>query len=99
MDNLNNGGESVLDSDSNASQLRKQDILARYEHMRKSVRESKALAQTSEKPEQFIVKLTSSVVPVGTPRMLTEVEIAELRETKRQISEYMKRCLEAGFCN
>ena len=63
------------------------------------MRESKALAQTSEKPEQFIVKLTSSVVPVGTPRMLTEVEIAELRETKRQISEYMKRCLEAGFCN
>lgn len=97
MDNLNNGGASVLDLDSTASQLRKQDILARYEHMRKSVRESKALARQNEGGTPFIVKLTSSTVPPGTPRMLNEVELRELQETKRQIPEYMQRCLEQGF--
>jgi hypothetical protein len=97
MDNLNNGGVSVLDLDSTASQLRKQDILARYEHMRKSVRESKALELNGETVAPFIVKLTSSTVPPGTPRMLTEVELDELRETKRQIAEYIKRGLEQGY--
>jgi hypothetical protein len=47
----------------------------------------------------FIVKLTSSTVAPGTPRMLTPVEQDELRETKRQIAEYMKTELELGFSN
>ena len=61
------------------------------------MRESKALALKSERDVPFIVKLTSSTVPPGTPRMLTEVELSELQETKRQIAEYMKRGLELGY--
>jgi hypothetical protein len=61
------------------------------------VRESKALARQNEGAAPFIVKLISSTVPPGTPRMLTEVESDELRETKRQIAEYMRRSLEQGY--
>ncbi len=61
------------------------------------MRESKALELKGETVAPFIVKLTSSTVPPGTPRMLTEVEVDELRETKRQIAEYMKRGLEQGY--
>lgn len=97
MDKLSNGGETGLDSVLTVSQLRKQDILARYEHMKKSARESRALAQQNENVVPFIVRLTTSTVPVGTPRMLSDAELDELRDTKRQIAEYMKQALEAGF--
>ena len=42
---------------------------------------------------QFIVKLNTSAVPVGTARMLTKVEIEELRRTKQSIALYMQELI------
>lgn len=95
MDSLKDGGKNASDSVLTASQLQRQDILARYEHMRKSVRALKESEARGENAEPFIVRLKSSTVPVGTPRTLTAVEAEELRDTKRQIAEYMERILGA----
>ncbi len=97
MDKLNIGGGNVLDLDSTASLLRRQDISFKLQQLRESWSASKRILAGTSDGEPVVLTLTSSTVPKGTPRMLTQAELDELRQTLTTAAERTSFLLDTDF--
>ncbi len=91
MASSKNGGAIDVDSDSNALLLPKPVTSSTRQQAKESAIASKRLLQSSQsKPGKLVVTLSTSAA-TGKSRTLTAEEVLSLRETKRQVAEYVMR--------